>query len=243
MTSSLSPLIIARDRLSPETRESMFTLHARHFAHVERARFMTDLDDKQWVILLRKPDGGLAGFSTQTLMAPADETGPARFLFSGDTIIAPEHWNTPYLAGCFGHLMLRLIDQHRHTPIYWFLISKGFRTYRFLPVFFIRFWPAPDRVMPPDMRALLSCAARLRFGTAFDAKNGIIRMRDGDRLIPELAQVPPSRLRDPAVAFFLRSNPGYVHGDELACLAPVTRDNLNAYADRVIRATTPEWQC
>jgi len=239
----LEPHIIARSRLPVTVREAMFVLHARHFANVRRARFMSDLDEKDWVILLLKRDGGIAGFSTQKLMPPVGAGGNARFLFSGDTIVEREHWNTPFIAGCFGHLMLMLMELYGEDDLYWFLISKGFRTYRFLPVFFNRFWPAPDRDTPPAMAALLSAAATHRFGDAFDPASGLIRIHGGDHLAPELADVPRTRLCDPHVAFFLARNPCYADGDELACLAPVRRDNLNAYALRVIRATTPVWQC
>jgi len=239
----LEPHIIARNRLSAAVRESMFVLHARHFADVRRERFMADLDEKDWVILLLKRDGGIAGFSTQKLMQPVDASVTARFLFSGDTIVEREHWNTPFIAGCFGHLMQKLMDLYGEDDLYWFLISKGFRTYRFLPVFFNRFWPSPDRETPPAMAALLSAAATHRFGDAFDPASGLIRIQGGDRLAPELADVPRTRLCDPHVAFFLACNPRYAQGDELACLSPIRRDNLNAYALRVIRATIPVWQC
>lgn len=239
----LEPHIIARNRLPVAVREAMFALHARHFANVRRTRFMSDLDEKDWIILLLKRDGGIAGFSTQKLMQPVDASGNARFLFSGDTIVEREHWNTPFIAGCFGHLMLKMMDLYGEDDLYWFLISKGFRTYRFLPVFFNRFWPAPDRETPPAMATLLSAAANRRFGEAFDPSSGLIRIEDGDRLAPELADVPHTRRYDPHVAYFLARNPLYAQGDELACLTPIRRDNLNAYALRVIRATTPVWQC
>lgn len=239
----LEPHIIARSRLSATISEGMFGLHARHFVNVRRERFMADLDEKDWIILLLKRRGGIAGFSTQKLMQPLDAGGAARFLFSGDTIVEREHWNTPFIAGCFGHLMLKMMDLYGEDDLYWFLISKGFRTYRFLPVFFKRFWPASDRETPPAMAALLAAAATRRFGDAFDPASGLIRMQGGDHLVPELAGVPSLRLRDPHVAYFLARNPRYAQGEELACLTPIRRDNLNAYALRVIRATTPVWQC
>ena len=240
---TLEPHIVARTALPCETREAMLALHARNFDNVRRDRFMADLDQKDWAILLREPSGELAGFSTQQLIPfPAAGT-TVRFLFSGDTVVDRRHWNTPLLAGCFGRLMLRLMDTHGERDLYWLLISKGFRTYRFLPVFFNRFWPAPDRETPPDMAALLSAVSRHKFGAAYDTAAGVVRPADGDRLAPSLALVPPTRLRDPHVAFFLRRNPGYSHGHELACLAPIHRDNLNVYARRVIEATTPVWQC
>lgn len=240
---TLIPSITAQPRLSAETREHMLALHARHFAAVRRERFLRDLAEKDWVILLHAHDGALAGFSTQQLLSLEHDGHTVRFLFSGDTIVDRAHWNTPLLAGCFGHLMLRLMELHGEDHLYWFLISKGFRTYRFLPVFFHRFWPAPDRETPAGMAALLHKISFRKFGKAYDRHAGVIRPRNGDRLLPDLADVPPARRRDPHVAFFLDRNPGFAQGDELACLAPVRRDNLNAYAQRVIRGTAPDWRC
>ena len=240
---TLLPSISAQQNLPGDIRECMLALHARHFAAVQRECFLRDLAEKDWVILLRTRDGILAGFSTQKLLSLAIGGRTIRFLFSGDTIVDRAHWNTPLLAGGFGHLMLRLLDVHGPDNLFWFLISKGFRTYRFLPVFFNHFWPAPDRATPPEMAVLLHEIAVHKFGAAYDRLAGVIRPVVGDRLLPELADVPPARRRDSHVAFFLSRNPGFAQGDELACLAPIRRDNLNAYAQRVIRSTTPEWRC
>lgn len=240
---TLEPHIVARESLTQEIREAMFVLHSRNFECVDRERFIADLEEKDWVILLLNGEGGVAGFSTQKLISLPVAGRTVRFLYSGDTVVDRAHWNTPLLAGCFGHLMLRLLDTYGEGDLFWFLISKGFRTYRFLPVFFNRFWPAPDSEMPADMAALLTVVARHKFNDAFDSCSGIIRPLNGDRLIPELAGISTERLKNPQVAFFLARNPGYAHGDELACLAPISRDNLNAYAHRVIRDTTPVWSC
>jgi hypothetical protein len=62
-----------------------------------------------------------------------------------------------------------------------------------------------------------------------------------DRLRPELCDVPPSRQRDPHIRFFLDRNPTFHAGDELACIADISRENLNAYAWRVIERTAVHW--
>lgn len=238
---ALVPAIVARPRLGSRTREEMFALHGRHFANVSRGKFLADLDEKDWVILLRDAAGRTAGFSTQKLLAGIPGAGGARFLFSGDTIVAPDHWNTPYLAGCFGHLMLRLIREHPRTPLYWFLISKGYRTYRFLPVFFKRFWPGPHTAAPPGGAELLRTVATWKFGACYDAADGLVKDPSGDRLTAPLAAVPDAKRRDPCTRFFLERNPRYDLGHELACLAPITADNFTAPARRVIAHTCPEW--
>ena len=240
---NLTAQIVARSLLPAQTAEEMLALHQRHFDGVDRTRFFADLAEKDWVILLLTAEGLLAGFSTQKLLPPIEELGGARFLFSGDTIVERAHANTPLLPGCFGHLMLRLIEQHGEGALYWFLISIGFRTYRFLPVFFERFWPSPDHATPPEVQRLIDAVAWRKFGPGYDAASGLVRVAGADRLAPALAEIPPGRLDDRHVAFFLSRNPGYARGDELACLAPIRRDNLNSYGQRVIRSTHPIWVC
>ena len=40
---------------------------------------------------------------------------------------------------------------------------------------------------------------------------------------------------------FRNFNPGWVRGDELCCLAPLSMDNLNRLGLRVIADVSPEW--
>ena len=237
----LASTIMRQELLTAELRAAMLALHRRYFAGVRRARFLADLAEKDWVILLRTESGVLAGFSTQQLLRLECDGRPQHVLFSGDTVVDRAHWNTPALAGSFGHLMLRLMAEFGEQDLHWFLITKGFRTYRFLPVFFCRFWPAVGRETPVAAGRLLTAVAQRKFGRSYDPGTGVVRIPGGDRLRPELAQVPATRLGDPHVAYFLRGNPGFALGDELACLTPIRRDNLTAYAWRVIRSTQPAW--
>ena len=51
-----------------------------------------------------------------------------------------------------------------------------------------------------------------------------------------MGELPDSRLHDPHVRFFVERNPGHARGDELCCLAPLTRQNFSATAERLIRS-------
>src|SRR5690349_23459155 len=44
----------------------------------------------------------------------------------------------------------------------------------------------------------------------------------------------PQRLKDPHVSFFINANPGHVGGDELACLAELSRANLTPAGRRMV---------
>ena len=237
----LQASILRQSRLPAADRESMLELHARYFSNVRRARFLADLAEKDWVICLSHA-GRLVGFSTQRILTLSHDGLDRHILFSGDTIVDRAYWREHELAGAFGHLILRLMQEYGEEDLFWFLISKGYRTYRFLPVFFNRFWPSPASCTEADRPGLLPVVARARYGVAYDERRGlIVAAEDSDCLRPEMCDVPPSRRRDPYVAFFLDRNPGFARGDELACLAELRRDNLNDHAWRVIERTTPIW--
>src|SRR5439155_11047971 len=128
-----------------------------------------------------------------------------------------------------------LIDAHPDAELYWFLISKGYKTYRFLPVFFREFFPCHDAPTPAATQAVIDALARSRYPDDYDAGAGIIRAGAWQyRLREGLADVTPERLRDPHVRFFQARNPGHAQGDELCCVAPLTRANFTPAAYRVI---------
>jgi hypothetical protein len=222
--------------LTMSERDEMCRLMERHYANVQRPVFEADLASKRWVILVSDPaDGRLCGFSTQRLIDVAVEGRPVTVLFSGDTIIGREHWGDRALSHAWGRLALSLIDADPDSELYWFLISQGYRTYRFLPVFFHEYYPRHDVATPSWARVVIDAAARATFPEGYDAEAGVIRASERQyRLRAGLAEVTPERLKDPQIGFFHLRNPGHALGDELCCLAPLTRANFTTAAYRVI---------
>jgi hypothetical protein len=220
----------------PAQREEMFALLHDHYVNVHRHVFAADLAEKRWVILIRDAvSDALRGFSTQTVLAAEVRGRPVKALFSGDTIIHRECWGDRALSHVWGQFALALIDAHPGEEWYWFLISQGYKTYRFLPLFFHEFYPRHDAPTPPAVRAIIDALALTRYPEAYDPASGVIRATPLQyRLRPGLADVTPERLRDRHVCFFQASNPDHARGNELCCLAPLTRDNFTSAAYRVI---------
>jgi hypothetical protein len=218
----------------------MFALMERYYENVSEATFAADLEEKQSVIMLADPvTGAVCGFSTQTLLEASIAGRPVKALFSGDTIIARERWGDRALARVWGRFALSLIDRFPTTELYWFLISKGYKTYRFLPLFFHEFYPRYDVATPDWAREIIDCLAQARYPT-YDPAAGIVRADEmKDRLRPGVADVGDERLSDPHVQFFVERNPGHARGDELCCIAPLTRENFTAAAYRVIGTGEP----
>jgi hypothetical protein len=223
---------IAVSELPPDLAGQMCQLMQAHYDGVSEKQFLADLQVKQWVILLFH-NGVLCGFSTQALFDHYHERRLIKILFSGDTIIDKDHWGSLALPVAWGRLMLSLHSAYPDTELYWLLTSKGYKTYRFLPVFFHEFYPCYAAETPEFEQTLLSNVATQRFGRRFDAATGVLRAESGaQRLREGIAELDDKRLRDRHVAYFQRQNPGHSQGDELVCLARCHPDNLKPYIRR-----------
>jgi hypothetical protein len=226
--------VIARRELAATQRRAMFDLLQAHFSGVDRATFEGDLDEKNFVILLDDQDRVLRGFSTLLVYASTARPGTT-VVYSGDTIVEREWWGSPALPATWLRAVREVAPRYRGRDVCWLLLTSGFRTYRFLPVFFRSFYPRHDCPAQSEQRLALDVLARERFGDRYDAARGIVRLERPQVLVRELLEVPEGRAVDPHVGYFLRRNPGYVHGDELACLTSIDDSNLTAAARRIAR--------
>lgn len=227
---NLASKTVPATSLSEGMISEMVRLMQAHYEGVSAEQFRADLAGKHWVILLR--DGPrLCGFSTQVLFRLGVMGRDVRVLFSGDTIIDKACWGTLALPLAWGRLMLGLLDEEPETPLYWLLTSKGYKTYKFLPVFFREFHPCVGVPVPEFADAIRTVAARRIGGARYDANRGILHAcsPDPQRLRPGVADLEPRRLHDRHVSFFQSVNPGHAHGDELVCLAQFHRQNLSPF--------------
>ena len=222
--------------LSASERDQMFALMEKHYLNISRAKFDADLAEKQWVIqIVHEATGELCGFSTQMTLDAQVGARQIKALFSGDTIIDRQYWGDQALTHAWGRLALSLIDEWPGTELYWFLISQGYKTYRFLPVFFHEFYPRHDAPTPDRIQEVLHALGRQKFLEDYDPAAGVVRSNAKQYRVREgLADITPERLRDPHVKFFTEVNPGHVAGDELCCVAPLSRENFTFAAYRVI---------
>ncbi len=215
-------------RLSEADCLGMESLYRCYYEGAPEESFRRDLAEKDRAIVLRK-DGAVVGFSTMRLLDLANR----KVLFSGDTVVDEACRNQAGLAGAFGHVMRRLNEELGEAPD-WFLISKGARTYRFLPTFFKRYVPGGRE--DAELSARLASVARALFPREYDEATGVLRFGDGkDRLKGDALRMDPESVR------FRALNPGWTRGDELCCLAPLSMDNLNRLGLRVIADVSPEW--
>jgi hypothetical protein len=230
------PGLVARVGLSGRQRDEMFALLARHFEGVIREQFERDLAEKDWVVEIRTTDR-LVGFTTLRVTTSHFEREPITAIYSGDTIVAPEAWGTPALARAWIAGVNRIRATFPHQRCFWMLLTSGFRTYRFLPVFWREFYPRFNQPTPPSIQTLLEQLAHEGYGKKFDSRSGVVRFPRPQCLRGSLAVVPDGRDQNPHVAFFLARNPGHPRGDELVCVTEICEANLTPAGRRMVGAT------
>lgn len=227
--------IVRREDLAALKRQEMYSLFERHFSGVSYPAFVHDLEDKNWVVLIEDGSGRLHGFSTLKLYESRVSGNPAQVVCSGDTIIDALARRTTALARVWLGAVFRLRSLDPGRPWYWLLICSGFRTYRFMPVFWREFYPRHDAATPAPAAALMSRLAAERWGSCYSHVDGLVRFPSPQRAREAIALPDAARLADPHVAYFVRRNPGHASGDELVCLAEIRVGNLTAAGQRVLR--------
>ena len=226
--------ITQSDLLEPAKIAEMHALFEACYDCAPKSAFDADLADKTHVVLLLDEAQRLMGFSTQQIYEIETADGHAIILFSGDTVIAPSCWGTQELVRGWCELTAQMLIDAGEVPCYWFLISKGFRTYLYLPLFFKNYHPHPDR-LGMGLKLLLDQLAVEKFPGAYDPATGLIRFPSSKgQLGGDLAEIPDHRHDNRDVRFFLAQNPDFTCGVELACLAPISLANTHGLGRRIL---------
>lgn len=235
MKSQLVPV----EELSAGDRAGMFHLLQQHFSGVRIDIFQADLVDKNWSLLLRDATGSLKGFSNILFYQTQFDDQPISVVYSGDTIMDPSAWSSMALAKSWINAITTLKALYSAEKLYWFLISSGYRTYRFMPTFWKEFYPHYTEPTPPAVQRLIDNLATERFGDRYDFHSGVVKLDHPQQLRDQLAGIPAERLTDPHIRFFDQRNPGHINGDELVCLTEICEDNLTCAGQRMWATTAP----
>ncbi|GKX56729.1 hypothetical protein SOASR030_28410 [Leminorella grimontii] len=209
--------------LSAARREQMADIYFQSYAGSDASRFMSDLADKDEALLLEYR-GRLVGFSSVQFY----EHERALIVYSGDTIVMPEHWMQQTLHRVWISRMALLYKQHPQKRLYWFLLVKGLRTYKYLKAFAKTFYPHWQRD-EPELQRLADALASKKFGALYNPQSGVVECPPHYGYLKEaLADIAPTLHGRPEVDFFLQKNPHYSLGHELVCLCEIAPDNLAA---------------
>jgi hypothetical protein len=232
---SIQSRVVSVARITPIDARAMYEIFARHYDCVSFDQFLMDLSEKDCVLVLHNANFEICGFSTQKVLRVSVGGKSVRAVFSGDTIVDRAYWGEQELSRCWCRYVSSLYAEDPTVPLYWFLISKGYRTYLYLPLFFESFYPNCAAPTPAFEQRLLDTLATTKFPDHYRSESGLIEFSESHgQLKPHLAEIPARRLRNPHVNFFVQRNPAYAAGHELVCLAEISPSNMKLFAGRII---------
>ena len=212
----------------------MFNLMHQYYENFRYDKFVEDLNKKDKVILLWDGDG-ICGFTTLELMPIEVEQKEIIGVFSGDTIVDQSKPVGLGLQKGFSTFIYQLL-QTEEREIYWFLICKGYKTYRYMSIYFNAYYPNPASETPEFEQKIMHSYAMKKYGHAYNKTSGIIiNQGKNDYLKAGVAPVDEKAMLNPVTRFFIEKNPGHERGDELVCLARFSQENLKEAFFRVIK--------
>lgn len=236
MLSALKGAIVRRDGLTELQRSQMLSLMQLCYAGVSAERFAKDLEEKQYVILLSvRRTGELVGFSTLRASEGLMGGQPVELVFSGDTVIHPDHWGQKELQVQFCRFMAWRRLRRPLRPLLWLLLSGGYKTYLLSVNNFPRTIPRYDWEPPAERVTFLHELAQRWFGSQYDPERGTLRFESQHyRVRDGIAPIDRAAAAHPHIAFFAERNPGHVDGEELVCLTEVRLRDLGLAVGRIL---------
>ena len=110
--------------------QAMYRIMAQFYDDTEEAVFRRDFFDKDYCLALYHETEGIVGFTTQKVLALDVDGKTVHGMFSGDTIIGKDHWGDLELFRTWAKFWFPFAEQYEE--FYWFLICKGYKTYRII---------------------------------------------------------------------------------------------------------------
>jgi hypothetical protein len=210
------------DRLTVGQRDEMFALFSQYYDCIEQARFDSDLDEKDAVILLTA-GGAIQGFSTLKTLPVKVGRRTHYGVYSGDTVLAREYWGQRVLGKVFLRYLFRQKLRRPLRPFWWFLISKGYKTYLLMANNFGEHWPRHEQATPADRQEILDRFGEAYFPDYYRPDSGLIVFPESlGQLKFHITPITDEQREVPRIAFFEEKNPSWMSGTELACLARMT---------------------
>lgn len=219
------------ERVSVGDIRQMYDIFHRYYGHTDMDTFVKDMSKKSGVILIRrKDDNRIVGFST--VLTREIEIGrlKGRGIFSGDTIVEKEYWGNKALQKAFFKYVLTQKLSRPFQPLYWLLISKGYKTYLTLANNFVDYYPHPENRCP-QLEPIVRHYCDEMFPGCYDPERGILDFGENAQFLKNDVAAITDELRQtvPKIRYFEECNPTWTRGTELPCVGHVNAANVVAY--------------
>lgn len=221
----LNTKIVKKKALTLDLLENLFKIFDQYYDNVSFKQFQKDIIEKTHCILLFD-NKKVVGFST-VFLGECSKTG-ATILFSGDTILEKAYWGQKILQQAFYKMMWLACIKRPMKPVYWMLMSKGFKTYLLMRNNFPRSYPNVQQNVPDG--AIFDSYNNYysnKFGNHFSSKKNLLFFDESKgNLKSGIVPITQDERQHPEISFFLKKNPDFEKGNELACVCEIGFSDL-----------------
>ncbi len=198
----------------------MFRVFSRYYEYTSMEQFVSDLSKKSGAFLIRrKSDHAIVGFSTLGVYHMEVDGQKIKGIFSGDTILEAEYWGTRAMNFAFVRRVLIESLKNPLTPQYWFLISKGYKTFLLLTRNFPDYYPHPEHDNP-HMKHIVETYCDTLFPGFLNRDKMVLDFGEGYNCLKnDVTPISAEQRKQADIAFFEQCNPEWERGCELPCLA------------------------
>ena len=203
----------------------MYHLMDEFYDDTKEEVFRKDFFDKDYCLALYNDSRVLVGFTTQKVLEVNVNGKKVYGIFSGDTIIHKDYWGEMELFKVWANFWFSFAE--KYEEFYWFLICKGYKTYRMLPLFWKEFYPNFRSETPEYEKSIMDAYAKLLYPHEYNHQSGVVEYRHTkDKLKMGVADIGERELKNKDVDFFCMKNPNYIVGNDLVCLAKIDKKML-----------------
>jgi hypothetical protein len=226
-------------KITDAEKAKMYQIFTKYYDNVDLETFLRDFNKKDHVCLMRrKTDNAIVGFSTVTKIKVSHNGSKNTAIFSGDTVIEKQYWGSTALHLTFLKYVLTQRIYHPFSNIYWFLISKGYKTYLLMANNFYDYYPRYDREHDPRISELTKLFCHSLFPGVYNENTGLLLFgEEYQKLKENVAEIDDEMKRKhPKIAYFEKLNPTWRDGTELPCLVEIAWVSyLKTYGNFILR--------
>lgn len=202
----------------------MHTVFIKYYHNADLQTFITDMSNKTGVILLHeKKSRKIVGFSTWTELEILNNGKKSIGIFSGDTVVEKEFWGNKALHKTFVSELLKTKIKNPKTPVFWLLISKGYKTYLLLTNNFPKHYPS-YRHNNIKLETVVDSYCEQLYPSYYNEADRLLNFGENYQFLKEdVAQITSDMTsNDPNIAHFVKLNPSWHKGTELPCVGEVS---------------------
>lgn len=202
----------------------MHKVFIQYYHNADLHTFVTDMGKKTGVILLQdKRNERIVGFSTWTELNIKQNGENSIGIFSGDTVVEKEFWGNKELQKTFVKQLLKTKIKNPKTPVFWLLISKGYKTYLLLTNNFPKHYPSHEK-NNIKLESIVDEYCEQLYPSAYNKENRLLNFGDDYQYLKgDVAEITDDMTdENPKIRHFAKLNPSWQQGTELPCVGEVS---------------------